>query len=108
MDKLDQPISWDKIKKSTTNYVKAPGLNGLPSNACKALDDANLSWLLLFYNQFWHNQADSNEWFEGQVVPVPKKGDTTDPNKWIGFTLMDIGKKIYSSIMCLSFVFLCL
>ena len=35
MDKLDQPISWDEIKKSTTKLVndKAPGLNGVPLNA---------------------------------------------------------------------------
>ena len=45
MDELDQPISWDEIKKSTTKLEndKAPGLNGVPHNAFKALDDANLS-----------------------------------------------------------------
>ena len=58
-DELDHTISWDEIKKATTklaNY-KAPGLNGVPHNETKALDDTILSWLLLFYNQFWHNQA---------------------------------------------------
>ena len=102
MDKLDQPISWDEINKSTTNLAndKAPGLNGVPPNALKTLGDANLSWLLLFYNQLCHSQADFYEWQEGQVFPVPKKGGTTDPNKWIGVTLMDIGNNIYSSIMC--------
>ena len=79
---------------------KAPGLNGVPPNAFKAIDNANFSWLLLFYNQFWHRQADFDELHEGQVVPVPKKGEITDPNKWRGFTLMDFGNKIYSSIMC--------
>ena len=52
-----------------------------------------------FYNQFWHSQADFDEWHEVQVVPVPKKGDTTVPNKWRGVTLMDIGNNIYSSTM---------
>ena len=50
MDKLYQPISWDEINKSTTklaNY-KAPVLNAVPHNTFKALDDTNLSWLLLF------------------------------------------------------------
>ena len=60
MDKLDHPISWDEIKKATTKLAneKAPGLNGVPPNLFKALDDINLSWFLLFYNQFWHIQAD--------------------------------------------------
>ena len=101
MEELDHPISWDEIKKSTTKLAndKSPGLNGVPPNAFKALDNSNLSWLPLLYNQFWHSQADFDEWHEGQVVPVPKKGETTKPNNWRGFTLMDIVKKIYISIM---------
>ena len=102
MDKPYQPISWDDIKKSTTKLAndKAPGLNGVPPNTFKALYDTNLSWLLLFYNQFWNSQADLDECHEGQVVPVTKKGDTTNPNKWRGVNLMFIVNKIYSSIMC--------
>ena len=88
--------------KNTTKLAndKSPGLNGVLPNVFKALDDVNLSWVMLFYNQFWHIQADFGKWHEGQVVPVPKKGDTSNPNKWIGITLMDIGNKIYSIIMC--------
>ena len=72
MDELYQPISWDEIKKSTKKLAndKSPGLNGVPPNEFKALDDANLSWLPLFYNQFWNIQADFDEWHEGQLVPV--------------------------------------
>ena len=29
-----------------------------------------------------------------------KKGDTSDPNKWIGVTVMDIGNNIYNIIIC--------
>ena len=102
MNELYQPISRDEIKKSTTKLAndKEPGLNSVPPNAFKALDNANFSWILLFYNQFWHSQADFDEWHEGQIVPVPKKFDTTEPNNWRGVALMDIGNKIYSSIMC--------
>ena len=101
MEKLDHPISWDEIMKATTKLAndKSPGLNGVPPNEFKALDDANLSWLLLFYNQFWHSQADFDEWHKVQVVPVPKKGNTSNLNKWRGFTLMDISNKIYRSII---------
>ena len=50
MDKLYKPISWDDKEKSTTKLAnnKAPGLNYVPPNAFKALDDVNLCWLLLF------------------------------------------------------------
>ena len=98
MEELDQPISWDEIKKATTNLAndKSPGLNGVPHNAFKALDNANLSYILLFYNQFWHIQADFDKCHEGQVVPVPNKGDTTNPNKCRSITLMDIINKIHT------------
>ena len=55
---------------------------------------------MIFYNQFCNIQDDFDEWHEGQVVHLPKKGNTYDPNKWKGVTLMDIGNKIYRSIMC--------
>ena len=54
MDELDHTISWYEINKSTTKLAnnKSPGLNDVPPNAFKAIDNANLSWLLLFNNQF--------------------------------------------------------
>ena len=64
MDELDHPISWDEINKATTKIAndKAPGLNVVPLNVFKPLDNTNLSWILLFYNQFCHSQADFDEW----------------------------------------------
>ena len=102
MEELNQPISWDEMKKATTKLSndKAPGLNGVPPNTSKALDNVNLSWLMIFYNQFWPSKADFGKWHEGQIVPVPKKGDTSNPNDRIGVALMDTGNKIYSSIIC--------
>ena len=46
------------------------------------------------------NKVDFEEWHEGQVVPVPKSGDLFDPNKWRGVNLMDIGAKVFSSLIC--------
>ena len=85
MDELDQPISWYEINKSTPKLAndKATGLNGVPPNVFKSLNDANISWLLLFYNKFRHSQADFDKWHEGKLFPVHKKGDTTNSNKWI-------------------------
>ena len=34
------------------------------------------------------------------MVPVPKSGDLSDPNKWRGVNLMDIGSKVFSSLIC--------
>ena len=41
-----------------------------------------------------------DEWHEGQIKPVPKSGYLSDTNKWIGVALLDIGEKIFISILC--------
>ena len=69
-------------------------------NAFKALDDMNISWLLLIYNHYWQNQANFDKWHEVQEVHVPLKVNTSNPKKFIGVTLINVGNKIYSSIMC--------
>ena len=53
-----------------------------------------------FFNSYWLEETDFTEWHIGQLVPFLKIGDLSDPNKWRGVTLMDIGSKIFSSILC--------
>ena len=72
---------------------KAPGLNNVPPDAFKSLTKNNLANLLEHLNLFWHDGVDFEEWHECRVVPVPKSGNLSDPNKWRGVTLIDIGSK---------------
>ena len=53
MEELYPPNSWYKIKKSTPKLEndKEPGLNDVLTNTFKALNNENLTWLLIFYNQ---------------------------------------------------------
>ena len=51
-------------------------------------------------HRFLGGKVDFEEWHKGQVVPVPKIGDMSDPNKWRGVNLMDIGDKVFSSLIC--------
>ena len=99
---LDANISWEELRRAITKLAngKSPGLNDVPPDAFKALTVDNLKTLLDFLNSFWDDEVDFEEWHEGQMVPVPKSGDLSDPSKWRGVTLMDLGSKIFSSIMC--------
>ena len=81
-------------------YNTSPGLNNVPPNAFKAMTAENLIHLFGLILEFWEYRIDFVEWHEGQVVPVPKSGNLFDPNKWRGVNLMDIGAKLFSSIMC--------
>ena len=99
---LKDIITWAELKTAIEKLAndKAPGLNKVTPNAFKSLSNTNLTHILTFFNQYWEGEADFAEWHKGQLVPVPKIGDLSDPNKWRGVTLMDIGSKVFSSIMC--------
>lgn len=99
---LDSVITWGELKQAVAKLKngKSPGLNDVPPDAFKSLTSGNLATLLDHLNSFWNEEVDFEEWHEGQVVPVPKSGNLSDPNKWRGVTLMDLGSKIFSSIMC--------
>ena len=94
MRKIAHTISLDEIKAAVTELTndKMPGLNKVPLNSFKALKDDNLTHLLDFFNNYWLEKNFFDEWHEGQIVPVPKSGDLSDPKKWCGVTLMYTGE----------------
>eukprot|EP00957_Ditylum_brightwellii_P117656 8974773-Ditylum_brightwellii.AAC.1 len=38
---------------------------------------------------FWRSALDFESWKSGILVPVPKKGDLSDPNKWHPVCLLE-------------------
>ena len=87
--------SYDKAEND-----KAPDLNGTPLNAFKSMNNHDLRTLFVQIQDFWDNKTDLDEWCEDQVTPISKKGDLEDPNKWRGVNLIDIGSKVFGSILC--------
>ena len=102
VDGINGPIEWDELKAAVRSLAngKSPGLNDVPPDAFKALSNQNLDLLHGFLNAYWRGEIDFSEWHEGRLIQVPKSGDLSDPNKWRGVTLMDMGSKIFSSILC--------
>ena len=54
MLELGTLISWEEVKQALTNLSneKSPGLNDVPADAFKALDNQNLLTLLDFFNSY--------------------------------------------------------
>ena len=102
MGELDVPPSWtgfiSAIQELTND--KYPGINGVPPNAFKSMSEENLHHHFDFITELWKEKVDFEEWHKGQVVPVPKIGDLYNPNKWRRVNLMDIGAKVFSSLIC--------
>ena len=102
MQEIDQPILWYELKAAVTKLTndRDQGLNKVPPNVFKALNDENLTQLLRILNNYLLEETDFDEWHKGQIVPVPKIGNLFDPNKWRGFTLTNIRANMFRSILC--------
>ena len=102
---IDEPIEWDESMKAIRKIAneKSLGLKEVPPDAYKTLSEQNLDILHSFLTAYWHKKIDFTECQEGIVVPAPKIGDLIDPQKWRGLTLIDMGSKIFSSILCTRF-----
>ena len=101
MQNLDGDITWAELKRAVTNLKthKAPGLNEVPPEAFKSMDDECLAQVLKYLNEFWNQESDFESWHRSQCVPVPKSGDLSDPSKWRGIMIMDVTSKLFSCVM---------
>ena len=101
MWELNDPITWEEFRRAVKKLKngKAPGLTRVPAEAFKAMCNANLLHIHKHVNDFFVGTVDHEQWHRSQCVPVPKSGDLSDPNKWRGIMLMDVGSKIFSSVM---------
>jgi hypothetical protein len=99
--KTDHPITLSEVNKAINKIKsgKAPGLNGVPPKAYKAFERRMQLRIHHYVGQFFDGTRDFNGWHKSQCVPVQKKNDLADPNKWRGVMLMDFCSKIFSSVM---------
>ena len=102
MEELDDPPLWTEYICAILELTndKSPGLNSVPKNAFKSVSEENLRHHFNFITEFWEDKVNFGEWNEGQVLPVHKRKDLSNPNKWRGVNLMYIGSKVFSSLIC--------
>ena len=101
LHELDAAINWDEFMGAVNSLKneKAPGLNGVPPEAFKAMDDECKRYIFGYINKYWDNKKDCEGWHNSQCVLVPKSGDISNPNKWRGVMLMDVMSKILIRVM---------
>ena len=81
----------------TLKNKKSPGLDNIPSILWK---DPNLSTILLDICNDTFNTLDPPEtWLTAGIVPVPKKGDLSNPKNYRGISLMPIAAKVYNKLI---------
>ena len=98
---IDTPITFREVKNAINKLKKgkAAGLNGISPEALKAMDVTPQRIVHKHVSDFFDGTTDHEGWHKSQCVPVPKKGDLSDPNKWQGIMLIDMCSKVFSSIL---------
>ena len=101
MQSLDNDLSDTEIRNALRQMKndKAPGSNGVPIEALKAMNDANFAIVREFLWKFWNNKTDYDKWHSGTGTPIPKTVNPDDPNKYRVINLMDVSSKLFSKIM---------
>ena len=65
----------------------------------KYAGDLAINRLRDLFNLIWSEESVPNEWQDGEIVKLPKKGDLTDCNNWRGITLLSVPGKVFCRIL---------
>ena len=85
----------DVVQKMQCN--KASGLDELVAEVIK-LDDLHPA-LLEILNAIYVNRSVPEEWLTAVLIPVHKKGSTSDPNNYRGIALMSVAAKVFNRLL---------
>ena len=55
--------------------------------------------LLLLMDDIWRGGTVVKDWWDAEVVPIPKKGDLKKCDNWRGISLLDVVGKVFAQIM---------
>ena len=98
---LDKEISTEEIAKAINSMKrgKSPGVDGLVSDFFIDSKTFILPYLHKVYNYILETGEYPKTWSEGLIVPIPKKGDLSDPTNYRGITLISTFAKLFSLII---------
>ncbi len=101
LNAIDMPITFREVKAAINKLKKGKslGLNGIPPEALKAMNNTPRQIVQKHVLDFFKGKTDHKGWHKSQCIPVPKKGNLSDPNKWQGIILMDMCSKVFSSVL---------
>ena len=96
-----EAISEEEIRKAIKNLKngKAAGNDGIRAELIKYGGETVVRELTKLCNSIWTAGRVPEEWKEGIIIPIPKKGDLRDCNNWRGITLLSIPGKVMATVM---------
>jgi len=94
-------ISGEEIKVAIKRIKerKATGVDGVPGEVWRYGGEDLTDWARDFCNKVWKGEGWPEEWKEGVIVPVFKKGKGKKAEDYRGITLMTTLYKIYTMVL---------
>jgi len=84
----------EKLKKG-----KAAGADGLPNEVWKCGEKRIEEWIWGFCNRVWRGEGWPEQWKDGIIVPLVKKGAGVKVENYRGVTLMPTLYKVYMGVL---------
>jgi len=98
---LDQPFTVNEIIKSINSLKrnKACGSDCLLNEYLLECKDIISSHICDIFNAILNSGVYPEKWTEGIIVPIHKKGNTSDINNYRGITLLSCLSKLFTSVV---------
>ena len=96
LDVSSGSISKEEIRSAIKDLKsnKAPGSDNITAEILKADVETTVNELEKLFKIIWESEEVPEDWKEGLIVKLPKKGDLTRCGNWRGLTLMSIPAKL--------------
>lgn len=78
---------------------KSPGADKITAEMVKAMGERGTNLLLEIFKRIWIEERIPKEWEMGLIVPLFKKGDSSDCNNYRGITLLSTVLKLFEKII---------
>ena len=102
-DELNRDISEDELEGVLRKLPmgKATGEDGVPYEMLRGLsrEQPLFKALISLLGIVWQSGYVPVEWCKALLMPIPKKGDLTDPNNYRGISLMSVVVKVLSRVL---------
>jgi len=96
---LDPPTKMEiQLALSQLENGKAAGLDNINREVLKVDPEITAEMLYLLLEKIWKEEKISEDWEEGLIIKIQKKGDLYC-NNWRGVTLLSIPSKILTRII---------
>ena len=95
------PITKTDVTTATKHLKngKAGGIDNIPPDAIKALDNISISNFHNLLNMIWEEEQVPDDWTKGILVKLHKKGDRSICGNWRGIMLLSIPSKLLCHII---------